>query len=207
MFKLSPKDGKFFDLFIATAQITHKTALMLRGFMDNLGSPDSKLKGIEEMEHKCDKQVHEILEQLNRTFITPIDREDVYLIAKEMDNITDYIESTAHRFVMFNVKEATREAKILGDLIVTCTNEMISLMEELKMMKVTKKLTEKIIQVNQIEDDGDTVFRRAVKELFSGETPAIEVIKWREIYEHLENTLDACEDVANIVEGVVMKHA
>jgi predicted phosphate transport protein (TIGR00153 family) len=159
------------------------------------------------VEHEGDRKQHEILEQLNKTFITPFDREDIYVIAKDMDDIIDYIESTASRFVMLNVTYATKESIILSDMIVACCKEIITLMEELKNMKTSKYLSKKIIEINRIEEDGDRVSRRAIMDLFRSNVEAIEVIKWREIYQYLEDTLDACEDIANVIEGVVMKNA
>jgi predicted phosphate transport protein (TIGR00153 family) len=207
MFSINPKEDKFFDLFIEEAKNVHESAVILRKFMDDLKNKEERLKEIEEMEHKGDKKVHDILEQLNKSFITPIDREDIYAIAKEMDDIVDNIESTGNRFIMFNVNECTEQAKVMSDMIVAATKEIIDLMEELKVMRKSKKLKEKIIEINRIEDEGDTYYRKAVRELFNGEMSTLEVIKWREIYEFLEKTLDACEAVANIIEGIVMKHA
>lgn len=207
MFRITRKEEAFFDLFVETAESGCKTAKMLEELMKNYTRVNEKIDAIEECEHECDNQVHKILEQLNKSFITPIDREDIYLIAKELDNITDDIESTAHRFTMFNVRSITEDAKKMAGLIVKCTEELKAVMAELKYMKTSKLLKERIIEVNRIEDEGDLVFRNAITKLFIQETDAVEVIKWKEIYEYLENTLDACEDVANIVEGVVMKHA
>ncbi len=207
MFRITRKEEIFFDMFVETADNACKAAEMLEELMVNYVNVKEKVGAIEEAEHACDKQVHKILEQLNKSFITPIDREDIYLIAKELDNITDAIESTAHRFVMFNVKEVTPEAIQLAKLITESTKELKLLMAEVKDMKSSKVLAEKIVEVNRVEDDGDTVFRDAVSNLFSGKRETLDVIIWKEIYEYMENTLDACEDVANIVEGVVMKHA
>lgn len=207
MFSLKPKEEKFFDLFIEAAQNVHQSAVKLRELMDDLGNKEAKLREIEHLEHKGDKKVHDILEQLNKSFITPIDREDIYMITKETDDIIDHIESTANRFIMFNVENCTKEAKMMADMIVDSSRELIGLMEELKIMGKSKKLTEKIIEINRIEDEADSFFRITVKELFKGNIETLEVIKWREIYEYLEKTIDACEGVANIIEGVVMKHA
>jgi predicted phosphate transport protein (TIGR00153 family) len=207
MSRLTPKEDKFYDLFINSAQVIYDASTMLRDLMGDLSNVEDKVKKIEEMEHKGDQQVHDILEQLNKTFITPIDREDIYMIEKQMDDIMDFIEATAHRFIMFNVKSVPQDAIVLGDMITASCKELISLMEELKNMKKSKKLSEKIIEINRIEDEGDKIFRRAITSLFNGGTPELEVIKWREIYDFIEQTLDACEDVANTVEGVVMKHA
>ena len=180
---------------------------MLEELMVNYVSVNDKIKQIEEIEHECDQNVHNILKQLNKSFITPIDREDIHAIAKEMDNITDAIESTAHRFRMFNVNSIKEDAKKVASLIVQCTKELTGVMEEMKNMKTSTELEKKIIEVNRIENVGDEIYRDAIAQLFVAEKDAIEVVKWKEIYEYLENTLDACEDVANLVEGVVMKHA
>ncbi len=203
---MTPKEEAFFDLFVETAEMACIAAKKLDDLTKNYCDVNAKVQAIEEVEHDCDQSVHDIIEQLNKSFVTPIDREDVNQIAKELDNITDSIESTAHRFKMFNVKNITEEAKILSGLIVTCTQELKEVMLELKHMKTSKTLTKKIIEVNRIEDEGDDIFRAAITTLFANEKDAVAVIKWKEIYELLENTLDACEDVANIVEGVVMKH-
>ncbi len=207
MFKTSKKEEIFFDMFSETAETTLKAARALDELVKNYVNVDKKINAIEEIEHECDNQIHKIMQQINKSFITPIDREDICEIAKEMDNITDAIESTAHRFKMFNVKSIKEDAIKMVKLIVDCTLVLKGVMSELKNMKTSKTLQDKIIEVNRIEDEGDTIFRNAITKLFVVETDPIEVTKWKEIYEYLENTLDACEDVANIVEGVVMKHA
>lgn len=207
MFSLTPKEDKFFDLFVETANIAYKASNLLVEFLKDLDNAEENLKKIKEVEHEGDRKQHEILEQLNKTFITPFDREDIYLIAKDMDDITDYIESTASRFVMLNVNHSTEEAEILSAMIVKCCEEIIVLTQELKNMKTSKEISKKIIEVNRIEEEGDKVSRKAIMDIFRGNMEVIEVIKWREIYQYLEDTLDACEDLANVIEGVVMKNA
>jgi uncharacterized protein Yka (UPF0111/DUF47 family) len=134
-----------------------------------------------------------------------LDSEDIYLIAKVLDNITDNIEATAHRFRMCNVQAITDDARIMVKLVVDCTKVLEDVISDLENLGKSQVLSDKIIEVNRIEDDGDKVFRKAVTDLFAKETDAITITKWKEIYEYLENTLDACEDVANIVEGVLTK--
>lgn len=207
MFRVTSKEEIFFEYFVETVANACKAAELLEDLMKSYVNVGDKVKTIEDVEHECDKHVHKILQQVNKSFITPIDREDIYMIAKELDNITDHIESTAHRFNMFNVRFVTEDAKKLAGLISVCTKEVKGLMGELKNMKKSKVLSEKIIEINRLEDEGDNIFRNAIAKLFVIEKDPLEVIKWKEIYEYLENTLDACEDVANIVEGVVMKHA
>ncbi|WP_123054130.1 DUF47 family protein [Clostridium sp. JN-1] len=207
MFSLTPKEDKFYTFFIDSAEIAHKAALLLLDFLNDLGNSEENLKKLKEVEHEGDRKQHEILQQLNKTFITPFDREDIYLIAKGMDDIIDYIESSASRFVMLNVNDCTKEAKILSDMIVSCCEEIIVIMKELKNMKTSTLISKKIIEVNRIEEEGDKVSRRAIMDIFREDMETIEVMKWREIYQYLEDSLDACEDIANIIEGVVMKNA
>ncbi|MEL7564406.1 MAG: DUF47 family protein [Dehalobacterium sp.] len=207
MFKFSSKDDKFYDLFILFAKKIHDSAERLKDFVDDLENAEQGFAEIKELEIKCDQTLHRIFKELNKSFITPIDREDIYTIGKQMDDIADFIEATASRFVMFNIKIATPEAKELSNLVIQGTQQVIQLMEELKIVNKSKKLVPTIVEINRLEEEVDEIFRKAVRKLFSEPTPVVDVIKWKEIYEHLENILDACEDVANTVEGVVMKHA
>ncbi len=210
MFKITTKEKQFFDLFVESVDATCKASVKLANLMNNYTDIHAQIKTIEEIEHEGDQHVHKILALLNKSFVTPIDREDIFLIAKELDNITDDIESTAHRFRMLNVKVVREEAKKLGDLLIQCTRELRVVMVDLKDMKNFGKCTalrKKIIEINRIENEGDEIFRNAITALFDSEKNPIEVIKWKEILEYLENALDACEDVANIAEGVIMKHA
>lgn len=222
MLRTTRKEDIFFSLFVESSENICKVAKQLLDLMTDYTNVEEKIKGIENGEHEGDKQVHNILEHLNKSFITPIDREDIYYIAKELDNICDAIEATAHHFDMLNVTNIRKEGIEMAKLIVQCTEELRQLLINLKNAKKhnnlkevvnkvkstsEKQLKNLIIEVNRIEDLGDRVFRKAVKELMTYEKDVMEVIKWREIYELLETTLDACEDVANIIEGVVMKHA
>jgi uncharacterized protein Yka (UPF0111/DUF47 family) len=197
MFRPTSKEERFFDYFIETSEIICKAAALLDDLTNNYVNVNEKIKSIEDTEHACDVSVHKILNELNKAFITPIDREDIYLIARELDNITDDIEAAAQRFGMYNVQK----------LIDNATKELKNVIIEMKNMKKSKSLQQKIIEVNNIEDEADTAFRDAMTNLFLTEKDAVEVIKWKEIIDFFENTIDACEDVANIIEGVVMKHA
>jgi len=207
MLNFNKKEDKFFALFEDTARIIEQTAELLSVFMEDLSDSQAKIKEFEVLEHKGDDQTHAIIQELNRSFITPVDREDIFAIAKGMDDIIDFIDSAANRFVMFNVKECTPQSKEIAGLIVKCSKELVGLTKELHDMKKSSELKNKIIAINTLEHDGDILFRQAVTELFTGEVKTLEVIKWKEIYELLEKVLDAYEDVADTIEGVVMKHA
>ena len=207
MFRVTRKEEIFFDLFVDTVDLACIAAKKLNDLINNYTDVDKKIDSIQEIEHNCDIKVHDIIDQVNKSFITPIDREDINEIAKELDNITDAIEDTAHRFRMFDIKFIREDAKVLSNMIVTCTEELKVVMVEMKHMKTSKLLCPKIIEVNRIENEADVLYRKAITSLFTSGMDTLEIIRWKEIYEFLENSLDACEDVANTVEGVVMKHA
>lgn len=207
MFRVKQKEDLFFDLFIDAADMACTAAVKLNDLVNNFTDIDNKIDEIQMIEHNCDTKVHDIVQLLNKSFITPIDREDINEIAKQLDNITDAIEDAAHRFRVFNIKTVMQDAHKLSELIVKCTKELRSVMVELKNMKTSKLLCAKIIEVNRIENDGDSLYRNVMTTLFTSELDTLEILKWKEIFEFLENSIDACEDVANTVEGVVMKHA
>ena len=207
MFNLSPKNEKFFDMFVELSELTVKTSKLLINFANDLSNPEEKFNEIKNHEHNGDMLVHKIFEELNNSFITPIDREDIHLIAKNLDDVLDFIEITASRFVMFNIKNVNEHVIEMCNLSIKAAEEVNKLMKELKAVKKSKKLSDAIIEINRIEDEGDHLYRKAVRQLFDGNTNAVDIIIWKEIYEKLEMVLNATEDVANIVEGVVMKHA
>lgn len=207
MFNLNPKEDKFYKLFSLSARNVYEAAKMLRETMDNIEEKRIGVKDVEELEHRGDQIVHDTIEELNKSFITPIDREDIYSIIKRMDDIVDHIEATMHRFLMFDINEVTKEAKRLCDMIVDATMETTYMIDELKNMNKSNNILEKVIKINKIENDGDTYFRQTITDLFRSDKDVLTIIKWREIYQFLENTLDSCEGVANIIEGVLMKHA
>lgn len=161
---------------------------------------------MEELEHRGDELTHDIIAELHRAFITPIDREDIFLIAKETDNIIDSIEATAHRFSMFNINETNETAQKMAKLIVASANGLVAIMHNLRKINRIVIDNQLIVEINRIENEGDQIYRSAVKELYTGTHDPLTVVKWREILDHLENTLDALEDVANIVEGIAMKN-
>lgn len=208
MFSLKPKEDKFYKLFLEAAQNVNEGAIILRGSLDSLSDKELNVDKIEELEHNGDRLVNVVVKELNEAFITPIDREDIYSLIKKMDDILDLINSTMHRFSMYDIKESTHESKLLADMIVECTKHILELMSELNSVGYKAKcIKETIISIHKIESEADRLFRKTVAELFKNETNAIEVIKWKEIYQILENTIDKCEKIANTVEGVVIKNA
>lgn len=208
MWSLIPKENQFFILLSDALENAHQTALLLNQLLNNLSKIKEYIEKLEKAENKGDDITHQVIELLNKTFITPLDREDLFAIVKEIDNIVDALETVGHRFEIYDVKDVKPEAKILSDMIISCTKELRVVVENLKDLKNTKTIKEKIIEVNRIEDEGDIVYRNAIKKLFAeNKDKPIDVIVWKEIFGFLEDTLDACEDVANVIEGVVTKNA
>jgi len=181
------------------AEHANRAASKLNDLINDYTNVDEIVAEIKKTEHECDQVFHRIMHQLNKSFVTPIDREDINLIASELDNITDTIEDAAHGFRMFNVTNMTDDAKVLSDLILKGTIELKAIILELKNMKTTKLLKPKVIEVNRLENEGDDICRSAMTTLFSGDVDTLEVIKWKQIYEILEGSLDACEKVATTV--------
>jgi len=207
MLGLKKKEDVFFDLFIETSA---KVIIVGETFMDlvhNYENVEDKVSNLKVLETDCDMQAHKILKKLNESFITPFDREDIYNIARDMDDIVDCVEEVANRFMVFDVKEMRPEAIVMADLIMQSIRELDVLFKHLKEIKLNTIVREQIIEVNRIENEGDIIYRRALTKLFKNEKDPVEIIKWKQLYELLEESMDSCENVANIMEGLVMKHA
>lgn len=196
----------FFDIFDRAALNITKAATLLVALMENFDNLDERAKEIYEVEQEGDILTHEIMKSLHKTFLTPIDREDIYALASRMDDVLDLIWGAVDRLVIFKVKESTPEAvKISKDLLKT-SEVMHKAIHKLK-EKNYSHVQDYCIEINRLENRVDREFRDALAKLFDEEKDPILIIKWKEIYEHLENCSDKCEDVANIIEGIVLKHA
>jgi len=207
MFGLKKKEEIFFDLFIESSAKLIIVGDVFHDLVHNYENVEEKVSNLKVLETDCDMQAHKILKKLNESFITPFDREDIYNLARDMDDIVDCIEEVSNRFMVFDVKEMRPEAIIMSNLIVQSIRELDVLFKHLKEIKTNTIVREQIIEVNRIENEGDIVYRRALTKLFKNEKDPMEIIKWKQLYELLEESMDSCENVANIVEGLVMKHA
>jgi Protein of unknown function DUF47. len=185
---------------------TCKAAEILQNLFTNYNDIDEKIGAIEKLEHSCDRTIHDIIEHLNRSFITPIDREDIFLIAKTLDDIIDNIEATAQALKLFMITRIRPQTVEMARLVTQCTRVLAEVVGELKVMKTSKTLQPKIIEVNNIENQGDETYNRIIQELFAKEQNPVEIIKWKEIIESMESTLDTCESIANMIEGIVSKN-
>jgi uncharacterized protein len=205
MFGLIPKDEKFFEMFKAMTQNTILGAEELKDMLDNFVDPIASQRRIKELEHKGDHLTHEIIKKLNKSFITPFDREDIYALASGLDDVMDLIDASAQRFVMYNVERPTPEAQQLAFIILKGCQAIAKAVALLG--GNLDRLNEYCVEVNALENEADRVSREAISRLFDEEKDPIQLIKWKEIYETLEKATDKCEDAANVLESVVVKNA
>ena len=207
-FNLMPRGDKFFDLFEVSSKNMVKAAQTLKDLIYCWDCIDQKLEDMDKIEHQGDTITHEIMFQLNRSFITPFDREDIGLMANSLDDVTDLIQATADTMVLYKVKEPGNRARELVDIIVQITTEVESVMPSLRHHNANlEKILNSCVEINRLENVADKIYRTALKELFEDSTDIADIIKWREIYEHMESATDMCEDVANVIESVALKHA
>ncbi|MEE8619099.1 MAG: DUF47 domain-containing protein [Dehalococcoidales bacterium] len=206
-FPFLPREQKFFDLFEQSAQNMVKAAQSLKQLVDNWQDVEEKVDEITELEHQGDVITHQIMAQLHRTFVTPFDREDIALLAHVLDDVTDFIHAAADAMLIYKVDYPSQRAKELADIIVQATAEVERAVPQLRHKATLKQILERCVELNRLENMADRVFRSAMVELFDDSPDMASVIKWREIYEHMESATDRCEDVANVLEGVALKHA
>ncbi len=206
-FSLTPKDKKFAVLFEQSAHNAVKTAHQLRDMVYNWENIEERMIIITDLEHDGDAVTHQIIAELHRSFITPFDREDIALLAHSLDEVTDYIHSSADMMILYRVGQPTGRARELADIIVQAAAEVEQAVSEVHGRIDREKLLKRCMEINRLENDGDSVYRAALAELFSDSTDTASLIKWREIYEHMEMAIDRCEDIANVLEGVALKYA
>ena len=206
-FPFMPREGNFFELFELSASNMVKAAYKLRELLDTWEHVEGSVSEITELEHEGDTITHRIMEQVNRTFVTPFDREDIALLAHSLDDVTDFIHAAADAMFLYKVNRPSQSAKELTDIIVQSATEVERAMPLLRNRADLKQIRERCTEINRLENMADRVFRSAMADLFTDTTDIAEIIKWREIYEHMESATDRCEDVANVLEGVALKHA
>jgi predicted phosphate transport protein (TIGR00153 family) len=206
-FSLMPKQSKFFDLFEESAQNIVKVSQTLKEMIEIWDVVGGRVAEITELEHTGDTITHNIIAQLHRTFVTPFDREDIALLAHTMDDVTDFIHAAADAMLIYKIDQPSQGAKELASIIVEAAAEIERAVSGLRCRAELKRILERCVEINRLENMADRVFRAAMAELFDDAKDITQVIKWREIYEHMESATDRCEDVANVLEGVALKHA
>lgn len=204
---MGKKDVNYFDLFVDAARVCYKGAEQLQNLVKDNEDTLTEIAAIHEIEREGDELYHTIYDHLNRSFITPIEREDILQMARYIEETIDAIDEVAIMFNMLSINLARPEAKELVNLIVKSCKALLDATIEFKNFKRSKKLTPLLVQINHIEEEGDRLYQSAVKTLFSKETNILEVIKWENIFNTMEDVLDASENVADVMEGVIVKNS
>ncbi len=201
------KEVNYFAILSKMADCSRKAASQLDEMLNNYTDVAAKAKAIHDVEHEADKLLHGLTRELNRAFVTPIDREDLLHIGSGIDSITDAIEEVANSFDMYSIKEVANEALAMSKIVMAACRILSEAVKEFEMFRSSKKLADLIIEVNRLEEKGDMLYRSTVKELYKNDSLSVlDIIKWKEIYDNMECILDTCEDVANLIEGTVLKN-
>jgi predicted phosphate transport protein (TIGR00153 family) len=205
--RLLPRDERFFELFTSVAEMNVEAANAL---LELLKAPVEKrtyiVETIKRLEHQADQVTHELVTRLNKSFITPLDREDIHMLASRLDDVLDRIDGAARRTAIFRAESAPQGALILADVIARATAQLL---EAVKVLEKGKSgvVIKACIEVKRLEEEGDSAYAEWLGRLFDQEKDPIALMKWKEIYDTLEKTLDQAEDVANILESIAIKHA
>ncbi|HET7602909.1 MAG TPA: DUF47 family protein [Gemmatimonadales bacterium] len=205
--RLLPRDEKFFDLFRTVAQLNVDAARLLQ---DLIAAEPARRRpivdAIKRKEHEADEVTHDVVGRLDRTFITPLDREDIHMLASRLDDVMDLMDGTARRIQMFHAGHAPSGAGLMADVIRRACEQLLTAVSSLEKDR-NGAVLEACKQVKVLEEEGDSLYHEWVGQLFEGSPDALQVIKWKGIYDNLERTLDQAEDVSNVLESIFIKHA
>ena len=205
--RLLPHDASFFAHFEHQGK---KTVEGCRAFLDMVENPnnlESRAERVKQIEHECDEITHAVVEGLHKTFITPIDRSDIYALITKMDDIMDFVEAAADRLALYEIPSMTKEVGDLARCLVQSAEHVLGAVSSIRDLGKPNGILQHCIEINRLENVADSILRSALARLFKEEKDPIAVIKWKEIYETLESATDRCEDVANIIEGVVLENS
>ena len=203
-FSLLPREEEFFDLFVEVARRSHIAAGHLVGLFSEPLKANYHCEQIKRLEHECDQFTHEVVNRLDRTFITPIDREDIYKLAGDLDDVIDMIDGVARRTQIFHTGPAPEGIKRLTQVIEKAVGALTKGVEQLK--KRDGDVMKASLEAKALEEEADAIYHEMLGKLFETETNAIELMKWKEIYDNLERCVDQAEDVANVLESIAIKH-
>ena len=204
---LFPKDTNFYDLFERGAAKVNEGVQLLDDLVKNFTNVPLKAKRIKDVEHEADLITHETVAKLNKTFVTPLDREDIHNLISSLDNILDHVEAAADKFSLYRISDVKSDAILLTDILSRTVQEVRNTVEQLRHLKGAESVLQHCIEINRLENEGDFVYRSAIAKLFEKGDDPLEVLKWKEVYESIENAIDSCEDVANVIEGVALKNS
>jgi predicted phosphate transport protein (TIGR00153 family) len=205
--RLMPTEGKFFDLFNQHADLCVKGAKEMLGLMSNFDDLENRVHAIESIEKQADKITYQTVDLLHKTFITPIDRDDIHKLITRQDDILDLLEDAAQTVSLYDLHSVTPEAQRLAELVLACTEKVQAAVALLHNMDNSRQIVAICEEIDRLESDADHVMRAAMSKLFRDEPDVRNLIKMKAIYEILETVTDRCEDVANIIEGIIVENA
>lgn len=206
-FSLIPKDEKFFDILEEASDNVEKGAGVFLELVSDWSLTSPKIQQIRDLEHEGDRMTHEVIDRLNRTFITPIDREDIHALATELDDVIDIIQATMDRMQLFRIDKTSPILIKMSEVLVQATHAIGKAIISLRDLKHSRRTLDFCIEINRLENEGDAILKVGLGELFATPRDVLEIVKWKEVYEAAEYATDKCEDIANIIEGIVVKNA
>ena len=206
---MKKKDYDYFQAFTQAVDYSCQAAEILKNTLYYFGTDkhNDRLKDFHGVEHAADLGKHEMMSELARAFITPIEREDILELMQELDDVTDDMEDVLIRTYIFHILSIREDALRFADIISRCCGEMLKMMKEFRDFRKSKTIHEMIVTINDLEEEGDRLYTEAVRRLFMHSKDPIELMVWREIFDRMEKCCDACEHVANIVESIIMKNS
>jgi predicted phosphate transport protein (TIGR00153 family) len=202
-----PRETSFFDFFEQHAGLTVEGTKEFLSMVTTAANIPAKSRRIYDIEHETDTITHRCVEALHKTFITPIDRDSIHRLITKMDDVMDFVEAGAERIELYELTSMTNDCRDLADVLHRSALQVEQAVRGLRSLKDPQATLKLCVDINRLENEADAILRRSVARLFKEEKDPIVVIKWKEIYENLENGTDRCEDVANIIEGVILEHA
>ena len=207
--RLLPASGsdQFFDLLERHADRTREAAALLAEMLSKEVDLERQAERVKTVEHEGDEITHAVIERLHQTFITPIDRDDMHRLISRMDDVLDLIEASSERIWLYELRRIEPEARAFAEVLVESVKAVGNAVRGLRDLRDRTALIAHCTEVNRLENEGDRLLRRAVARLFHDSTDPIHVIKWKEIYDNLEDAIDRCEDVANVIEGVALEYS
>ena len=203
-FSLLPREEEYFTLFSQiTEKIQEASTALVEMLHDDSSSFEAHSKRIKDAEHACDELTHTVTTKLNKSFITPFDREDIFTLVVALDDVCDYVDAGARAILMYDIHEVSDHARHLAKVL---QGQSMEIHSAVLMLSKPNGLNQHIVEIHRLENEADDVYFRAIGELFHKSNDPITIIKWKELYEILENATDRCERVANIIESIILKH-
>lgn len=202
--RILPRDEKFYDMFTELAIRLTASATLLHEMFTSPGELNAKVAKIKGLEHEADNLTHDIIDRIDRTFVTPFDREDIHALASELDDVIDLIDGTARRATIFRIQKTRPAAVVLAEVLARAACAVEEGVRDMKSSKHVYAISEKL---KMLEEEGDAVYHEAMGALFAEGGDALEVVKWKDLYDKIEDALDQCEDVGNVLQSIALKNA